>query len=68
MFQYSNDRHSLRGSVDWNKLDFTFNVKKKVTPYAGVWIEIGYLQTKNAHVKVTPYAGVWIEIVPRIWN
>ena len=33
-----------------------------VTPYAGVWIEIGIITTVNTGTKVTPYAGVWIEI------
>ena len=37
--------------------------KRRVTPYAGVWIEIcSELHACNASV-VTPYAGVWIEIV-----
>ena len=33
-----------------------------VTPYAGVWIEIGIRQYVKMTVDVTPYAGVWIEI------
>ena len=33
-----------------------------VTPYAGVWIEIGDGDTTNTVNTVTPYAGVWIEI------
>ena len=54
--------HSLRGSVDWNRL---FVVKWNdflVTPYAGVWIEILYLKDNAYTEYVTPYAGVWIEI------
>ena len=35
----------------------------KVTPYAGVWIEIGHHQHWFFLRQVTPYAGVWIEIV-----
>ena len=33
-----------------------------VTPYAGVWIEIGVWSGKFCGICVTPYAGVWIEI------
>ena len=33
-----------------------------VTPYAGVWIEMGDGDTTNTVNTVTPYAGVWIEI------
>ena len=33
-------RHSLRGSVDWNKRENGSTDNKRVTPYAGVWIEI----------------------------
>ena len=33
-----------------------------VTPYAGVWIEIGAYSHGNRFYAVTPYAGVWIEI------
>ena len=33
-----------------------------VTPYAGVWIEIGKKTVLTARTTVTPYAGVWIEI------
>ena len=35
----------------------------QVTPYAGVWIEIGYTEQGCGWIYVTPYAGVWIEIV-----
>ena len=35
----------------------------RVTPHAGVWIEI-YLQEKRSVLNcVTPHAGVWIEIL-----
>ena len=34
----------------------------KVTPIAGVWIEICRVQCYVTYVKVTPIAGVWIEI------
>ena len=34
-----------------------------VTPYAGVWIEIGERRGNHSSYIVTPYAGVWIEIV-----
>ncbi len=37
----------------------------RVTPYAGVWIEIGIRQYVKMTVDVTPYAGVWIEIISR---
>ena len=33
-----------------------------VTPYAGVWIEIGTIFDLCFVICVTPYAGVWIEI------
>ena len=34
----------------------------KVTPFAGVWIEICLGSFHDVSVKVTPFAGVWIEI------
>ena len=34
----------------------------KVTPLAGVWIEICLLGQGCNHPRVTPLAGVWIEI------
>ena len=34
----------------------------KVTPYAGVWIEIIWGNEDIRNRFVTPYAGVWIEI------
>ena len=35
----------------------------RVTPYAGVWIEISFRLSNDCTVVVTPYAGVWIEII-----
>ena len=35
----------------------------RVTPFAGVWIEIGVTTVEAALNDVTPFAGVWIEIV-----
>ena len=37
-----------------------------VTPFAGVWIEIGTPHYYPVRVGVTPFAGVWIEINPLI--
>ena len=34
----------------------------KVTPHAGVWIEICCSRGKHRSSRVTPHAGVWIEI------
>ena len=34
------ERHSLRGSVDWNQREQLQVLQYLVTPYAGVWIEI----------------------------
>ena len=36
--------------------------KVRVTPYAGVWIEIRLATLYRCQNRVTPYAGVWIEI------
>ena len=36
--------------------------KRKVTPFAGVWIEICTSLTNWISKSVTPFAGVWIEI------
>ena len=36
--------------------------KLPVTPYAGVWIEIGNVRIAGVGSFVTPYAGVWIEM------
>ena len=54
--------HSLRGSVDWNSIIKLRTPSICVTPYAGVWIEISYLDGICKTRFVTPYAGVWIEI------
>jgi len=37
-----------------------------VTPLAGVWIEISYIETECYRGIVTPLAGVWIEIPIRL--
>ena len=34
-----------------------------VTPFAGVWIEIGRQIDYQIAAGVTPFAGVWIEII-----
>ena len=34
---------------------------KRVTPYAGVWIETEFRASLKTARIVTPYAGVWIE-------
>ena len=57
-----NVRHSLRGSVDWNIRVICSIILIAVTPYAGVWIEIGSSNDSKVNASVTPYAGVWIEI------
>ena len=54
--------HSLRGSVDWNHIHKLSGCDKRVTPYAGVWIEICSNRATTINLPVTPYAGVWIEI------
>ena len=33
-----------------------------VTPFVGVWIEIGIVEHKSVSTCVTPFVGVWIEI------
>ena len=35
----------------------------KVTPFVGVWIEIGKVEFFKKYVEVTPFVGVWIEII-----
>ena len=35
----------------------------KVTPFAGVWIEIAPGDHSTVDAPVTPFAGVWIEIM-----
>ena len=56
------NRHSLRGSVDWNYGTIDEFREQIVTPYAGVWIEIPLVSKMRLQLLVTPYAGVWIEI------
>ena len=55
-------RHSLRGSVDWNRCFHSSFPPIIVTPFAGVWIEIRLLWSLGKSISVTPFAGVWIEI------
>ena len=43
-------------------------VGKSVTPFAGVWIEIGWRRQCRSVSGVTPFAGVWIEICGQILN
>ena len=38
------------------------NFHVRVTPFAGVWIEIGWHSRVDVAARVTPFAGVWIEI------
>ena len=65
--QKVNNSHSLRGSVDWNELYLNNPIENLlVTPFAGVWIEIGTLTTTYKIDEVTPFAGVWIEIIDLI--
>ena len=41
--------------------------QRKVTPFAGVWIEIMSALGLEVDDLVTPFAGVWIEMgIPRI--
>ena len=56
-------RHSLRGSVDWNRSRPVVLYPFTVTPYAGVWIEMLRKRWDYGDSSVTPYAGVWIEII-----
>ena len=37
-------------------------LRATVTPFAGVWIEIGDSSMADDIANVTPFAGVWIEI------
>ena len=37
--------------------------QNRVTPFAGVWIEIPDPQTPIKVLIVSPFAGVWIEII-----
>ena len=38
-------------------------MRLNVTPFAGVWIEMGDVDDIYENVEVTPFAGVWIEIL-----
>ena len=44
--------------------------REKVTPFAGVWIEISFCRIVWVICCVTPFAGVWIEILQseRLWG
>ena len=53
--------HSLCGSVDWNRSQ-CHSAADRVTPFAGVWIEIQNYVHPRSVIRVTPFAGVWIEI------
>ena len=46
--------HSLRGSVDWNDKILCHVICCWVTPFAGVWIEIGF----NLHAVTTSYTSL----------
>ena len=37
-------------------------LKCRVTPFAGVWVEIILSPLIEAELSVTPFAGVWVEI------
>ena len=37
-----------------------------VTPLVGVWIEIGFANSRQIAKPVTPLVGVWIEILPSV--
>ena len=41
---------------------------KRVTPLAGVWIEMFELRFASGELLVTPLAGVWIEIWVKTWR
>ena len=34
-----------------------------VTPFAGVWVEMGVTPMDVSPAHVTPFAGVWVEII-----
>ena len=40
----------------------------RVTPFAGVWIEIDHTGNNKWDDAVTPFAGVWIEMVRTRWH
>ena len=42
---------------------YEYLTRKKVTPLAGVWIEIKLQKENEKLIAVTPLAGVWIEIL-----
>ena len=46
------------------KLVYLFRVLRCnfVTPFVGVWIEIGHASGRIVRLLVTPFVGVWIEI------
>ena len=49
----------------WIEIQFLFHFRhilRKVTPLAGVWIEIVWGNPAPGAYVVTPLAGVWIEI------
>ena len=41
---------------------FLLIFREMVTPFAGVWIEILFIEPLILPPVVTPFAGVWIEI------
>ena len=45
-----------------------FILGKKVTPFAGVWIEIPFRLPTPYNHQVTPFAGVWIEISSGVYS
>ena len=42
---------------------FLLIFREMVTPFAGVWIEILFIEPLKLPPVVTPFAGVWIEIL-----
>ena len=53
-FAKNTDRHSLRGSVDWNWRHCSPSDVFCVTPYAGVWIEIVWTGLFFLHFRSLP--------------
>ena len=47
---------------------FCFVLRFFVTPFMGVWIEIGKLKLCDFIKNVTPFMGVWIEIILQMWK
>ena len=39
-----------------------FDIKRKVAPYTGAWIEIVLFPSPHGCIVVAPYTGAWIEI------